>query len=124
MYTSMVMLDLQKTFDNFDHQFVDKKVQCLGVSGIKQFKSCLAGRKQSIDVYGTKSFLWSPILFLLFSDDSKLFYWGIYISKMGKELESYSEWFADRKTLISLPELHSFCSKSNTEKLIENHMTI
>ena len=54
MYTGMVMIDLQKTFDSFDHQFVDKKVQCLGVSGIKQFKTCLAGGKQSIDVHGAK----------------------------------------------------------------------
>jgi hypothetical protein len=50
LFTGMLMLDLQKAFDNVDHDILCDKLQVLGVLSTKCFISYLSDRKQQLCV--------------------------------------------------------------------------
>ena len=45
LFTGMIIIDLQKTFDTVDHHILCNKLQAMGVSNIKWFESYKTGRK-------------------------------------------------------------------------------
>ena len=51
----MVLIDLQKAFDTVDHTVLMGKLESIGVSSLSWFDSYLSGRKQCVDLKGTRS---------------------------------------------------------------------
>ena len=58
-YTDLTLIDLQKTFDAIDHEMLQKKIGCIGVSKkvISWFESCLSGWTFKVNI--DKKF-WNP----------------------------------------------------------------
>ena len=81
----MVLLDLQKAFDTFNHAILLSKLQCIGLNvlSVQLFESYLTGRSQVTDVDGVLSSLkgitcgvpqgsiLGPLLFLIYVNDMK-----------------------------------------------------
>ncbi|CAL4128440.1 unnamed protein product [Meganyctiphanes norvegica] len=80
----MVFLDLQKTFDTFDHEILCKKIEGMGIDLTEWFKSFLGGRQQVVVANETTSEpsivscgvpQWSilgPLLFLYYVNDMQI----------------------------------------------------
>ena len=60
LYTGMLMLDLQKTFDTVDHDILCKKLKAMGIKSVDWFRSYLSYRNQIVNVNDTESDLWCP----------------------------------------------------------------
>ena len=80
-YTGMILLDIQKAFDNIDHQILCKKLSALGKQSTAWFNSYLSDRKQLVNINGTESdplpitcgvpqgSILGPLLFLCYVND-------------------------------------------------------
>lgn len=55
LYTGIIMLDLQKTFDTVDHHILSQKLKTMGVKCTKWFESYLCDRQQKVSINGTES---------------------------------------------------------------------
>jgi hypothetical protein len=55
LYTGMVMLDLQKTFDTVDHVILCKNLKAIGVRSVDWFLSYLSERNQYVHNNGISS---------------------------------------------------------------------
>ena len=49
-YTGLILLDLQKAFDTFDHDILCRKLGAMGIDSVEWFRSYLSGRKQIVHV--------------------------------------------------------------------------
>lgn len=81
LFIGMLMLDLKKAFDTFDHTIVCDKQEVLGVLSTEWFKSCLSCRQQQVSVNNIssdfrmincgvpQSSILCPLLFLIYVND-------------------------------------------------------
>ena len=50
LYTGMVMLDLQKTFDTVNHSILLKKQKAMGLESVEWFQSYLSNQTQVVNI--------------------------------------------------------------------------
>ena len=56
MFTAMLLLDLQKTFDTVDHKILCDKLEAIGIVSVDWFKSYLVDRKQFVHINNVSSY--------------------------------------------------------------------
>ena len=132
-HTGMILIDLQKAFDNLDHDVLLKKNEMCVIKWLKSYLSNKNLKYQFQGVFSEEGLLTcgvpqgsilGPLLFLiyindlpqslnetasnLYADDTCIYYQHRYIQKienvLNKEFSSLCEWFIDNKLSIHFGE--------------------
>ena len=136
----MILIDLQKAFDTFNHEILINKMEFLGFSKdvILWFKSYLSNRKFKVNLNKTFSepgkrlcgvpegSTLGPLLFFLYINDMsqtvkcELLLYADGTCQLNKNFSSICHWFVDNKLTIHFGEdktkLILFSSKSKIKK--------
>ena len=127
----MVILDLQKAFDNVNHKILTSKLRAMGVSqtAVNWFHSYLGGRVQAVEISGVFSELRSvtcgvpqgsilgPLLFLIYVNDMKAAFNCLLYADDSALLASSSD-------VSEIEDVLSRELESVSEWLVENHLSL